>query len=96
MSEQESKPLSKMRVRQLLDRLMEKLHNVHGGSYYSRFNEIAKERGRRIESSHFSRLDTVSLQLLIETIEIIETMSQKKDICCTKACGAVCPFLKEG
>lgn len=101
MSEQEKrvtkwkgeKPLSEMRVRQLLDTLFDQLNRAHGGDYYNRFKEIAKERGRKIESSHFSKLDTVSMQLLIETIE---TLSQKKDDCCTQACGATCPLLKEG
>ncbi len=65
----ETTTLSKMRVRQLLDRLMELLNKAHGGDYYNRFKEIAKERGRKVESSHFSRMDTVSIQLLIETLE---------------------------
>ncbi len=69
--------LSKMRVRQLLDRLMELLNKAHGGDYYTRFNEIAKERGRKVESSHFSRMDTVSIQLLIETLEAPQEKNAK-------------------
>lgn len=70
-------PLSKMRVRQLLDRLMELLNKTHGGNYYGRFNEIARERGRKVESSHFSKMDTVSIQLLIETIEAKQERNAK-------------------
>lgn len=70
-------PLSKMRVRQLLDLLMELLHQAHGGDYYTRFNQIARERGRRVESSHFSKMDTVSMQLLIETIVKLKGDAEK-------------------
>ncbi len=83
--------LSKMRVRQLLDRLMELLHQTHGGDYYTRFNEIAKERGRKVESSHFSRMDTVSIQLLIETIEGLTTdnIARRKAVALVKSTIAV-------
>lgn len=70
-------PRSKAKVRQLLDRLMELLHHAHGGNYYGRFNEIARERGRKVESSHFSKMDTVSIQLLIETIEAKQERNAK-------------------
>ncbi len=61
--------LSNLSHHALTDRLMELLNSLYGGSYYGRFNEIAKARGRKIESSHFSRMDTASMQILIETIE---------------------------
>ncbi len=61
--------LSKLSHQALTGRLMELLNSLYGGSYYGRFNEIAKARGRKIESSHFSRMDTASMQVLIETIE---------------------------
>lgn len=61
--------LSKFSHIGLTDRLVGVLDSLYEGGYYSRFSEIAKERGRKIESSHFSRMDTASLQLLIETIE---------------------------
>lgn len=73
----ENKNLSKMKVRELLDLLMELLHRIHGGDYYVRFKQIAKERGRRVESSHFSKMDTVSMQLLIETIEAKQEKNAK-------------------
>ncbi len=62
-------PLSKLSHEGLLTRLANILDSLHGGNYYNRFSVIAKERGRRIESSHFSRMDTASMQLLLETIE---------------------------
>ncbi len=64
-----AKPLSKLSREELLTRLMDTLNSLHGGDYYYRFVTIAKERGRTIESSHFSRMDTASMQLILETIE---------------------------
>lgn len=64
------RPLSKMALGELLSRLFDILNDLHGGSYDHRFKEIAIERGRpQIDSSHFSKLDSASIQLLIETIE---------------------------
>lgn len=87
----EAATLSKQRIRQLLDRLMELLHQAHGGNYYTRFKEIAKERSRKIESSHFSKLDAVSLQLLIETIEGLTTdnIARRKAVALVKSTVAV-------
>lgn len=73
----ENTPISKMTVRQLLDLLMGLLHQAHGGDYYKRFKEIAKERGRKVESSQFSKMDTVSIQLLIETIVLLKERNAK-------------------
>jgi hypothetical protein len=56
-------PLSKLSREGLLTRLAYILDSLHGGNYYNRFSAIAKERGR------FSRMDTASMQLLLEMIE---------------------------
>lgn len=74
----EATTLSKLRIVQLLDRLMGLLNKAHGGDYYDRFKAIAKERSRKVESSHFSRMDSVSMQLLIETLE---TLIEKNERC---------------
>ncbi len=74
-----TRPLSKLSHFDLIDRFMGLLHAAHGGDYYRRFSEIAKARGRNITSSHFSRMDTASLQLLIETIEGLRGSPELKE-----------------
>ncbi len=74
-----AEPLSKFSHIGLTDRLVGLLNSLYDGGYYSRFLEIAKERGRRIESSHFSRMDSASLQLLIETIESLRGSPELKE-----------------
>lgn len=71
--------LSKFSHIELTNRLAGLLDSLYVGSYYSRFLEIAKERSRRIESSHFSRMDSASLQLLIETIESLRGSPELKE-----------------
>lgn len=71
--------LSKFSHIGLTNRLAGLLDSLYEGGYYSRFSEIAKERGRKIESSHFSRMDTASLQLLIETIESLRGSPELKE-----------------
>lgn len=71
--------LSKFSHIGLIDRLAWLLDSLYEGGYYSRFLEIAKERGRKIESSHFSRMDTANLQLLIETIESLRGSPELKE-----------------
>jgi hypothetical protein len=71
--------LSRLSHLDLTNRLTQLLDALYGGSYYKRFSEIAKARGRKIESSHFSRMDTASLQLLIETIESLHSSPELRE-----------------
>lgn len=62
--------LSELNATELRSKLFELLNELNGGNYFHRFHEIAKERGSPlVKNSHFYKLDTASLQLLIETIQ---------------------------
>lgn len=86
--------LTELNAEKLLAKFYDMLNKLHGGSYFHRFHDIARERGRpQVRDSHFYKLDTVSMQLLVETIQ---ALTSEDGACCTKACGAVCPLIKEG
>ncbi len=77
--EHDAEPLSRLSHLDLTNRLTELLDALYSGSYYGRFGEIAEVRGRKIESSHFSRMNTASLQLLIETIESLRASPELRE-----------------
>ena len=55
---------------ELFDELIGLLNRKFEGDYYKRFWQIALVRGKStiVEGSHFWKLDSVSMQLLIEAL----------------------------